>query len=535
MLHYKKYILLLATAAMLAACSDDDNFTPDYELTVDADTTINVTIDASVTYQTIDGFGSSDAWNMEYVGRYWDSSAKEGIARLLFSQDLDANGQPQGIGLSTWRVNLGGGSAEQGDGSGINEQPERRAECFIDANGSYNWNKATGQQYFMGKAREYGVNDFVLFSNTPPVYYTKNGKGYSDSGEYANLKDDCYDDFADYLATVAKHFTDQGYNISYISPVNEPQYNWNGGQEGSGWQNSEVARLVKELDSSLSGNGLANTQILLGEAGAWNYLYETAGDAGPGRSNVIYNFFDPASENYVGNLAHVPAVICAHSYWLDTSWNQLQDTRSRAASAANRYGLKLYQTEWSMMSENYEGISSYDAASYMDLALIMSQVIHNDLTVAGVSSWSYWTTCERERWSQKSRFYLIRLTPAGGDYGDLTASGTYAASKNLWVLGNYSLFVRPGYKRVNVTVPVQDHNLFASAYISPDNDRLVVVYTNMKNKSVKVDNNITVSGRTVGTPVQYVTSKDTDLRRSSTYETTVIPARSVATMVYDLE
>lgn len=36
------------------------------------------------------------------------------------------------------------------------------------------------------------------------------------------------------------------------------------------------------------------------------------------------------------------------------------------------------------MSEKYEGISSYDAASYMDLALAMAQVIHTDLTVANV-------------------------------------------------------------------------------------------------------------------------------------------------------
>lgn len=534
MANFKSYLFLFAAAAM-TACSEDNTFVPEYTLTVEADTTINVNIDGSKTFQTIEGFGSSDAWSMDYVGRYWDNTSKEGIARLLFSSELDANGKPQGIGLSMWRVNLGGGTAEQGDESGINDNPERRAECFLNADGTYNWNKAPGQRYFMEKAKEYGVDNFVLFSNTAPVYYTKNGKGYSDSGAYSNLKDDCYDDFADFLASVAKHFADQGYGISYISPVNEPQYNWNSGQEGSGWQNSEVSRLVKELDSSLSGKGLADTRILVGEAGAWNYLYETAGDVGPERSNVISDFFDPSSENYIGNLSHVPAEICAHSYWLDTSWSQMQSTRGLAASAAQQYGLKLHQTEWSMMSENYEGISSYDAASYMDLALVMSQVMYNDLTVAGVSSWSYWTTCDRERWSQKSRFYLIRLQPQGGDYGALTEGGTYTASKNLWVLGNYSLFVRPGYKRVSVTLPVPESRMFASAYISPDNDRLVVVYTNMSDKSIKVNNTISVNGRTAETPMQYVTSETLNLQRSSSYEVSVIPSRSVATLVYDLK
>ncbi len=527
-------IFLCAAMALTTACSDTANtFTPEYTLTIEADTTVNVTIDGSTTYQTIEGFASSDAWNMDYVGRYWSESAKEGIAELLFSQNIN-NGQPDGIGLSTWRVNIGGGTSEQGDASGIDSE-ERRAECFLGENGSYNWNKASGQQYFMSKAKEYGVNDFVLFSNTPPVYYTKNGKGYSDSGASSNLKDDCYDDFAKFLSTVAGHFTEQGYNISYISPVNEPQYNWNGGQEGSGWKNSEVARLVRELDNSLATEGLSGTNILVGEAGAWNYLYETAGDVGSERSNVISDFFDPASTNYIGSLTHVPAVVCAHSYWLDTSWSQMQTSRRAAATAATARGLKLYQTEWSMMSENYEGISSYDAASYMDLALVQSQVIHNDLTAANVTSWSYWTTCERERWSQKSRFYLIRLIPTGGDYEALNGGGTYSASKNLWVLGNYSLFIRPGYKRVSVSVPVTDNSLFASAYVSPESDKVVVVFTNMSQKKIKVNNQITLNGRTAGTPAQYVTSSSRDLKLVPDYETTVIPARSVATLVYDMK
>ena len=531
-LHY--YMLLAASAVLTVGCSDsnesstsDDSHLP----TIDTDMEMAVSIDCSQVFQTIDGFSSSDAWNMDYVGKYWAEKDKEGIARLLFSQGRDYYDQPEGIGLSMWRVNVGGGSAEQGDASGINDQPERRAECFLNADGSYSWNKASGQQYFMRKALEYGVDNFVLFSNTPPVYYTKNGLGFSNSGANTNLKDDCYGKFADFLATVAEHFSSEGYPIKYVSPVNEPQYNWDGGQEGSGWQNSEVAKLVRELDGSLTAKGLSDTKIMVGEAGAWNYLYESGGDEG--RGNVINNFFDPASENYIGDLAHVPSMVCAHSYWLDTSWNELQTTRAKVADAAKARGLSLYQTEWCMMSEKYEGISNYDNASYMDLALAMAQVIHTDLTVANVTSWSYWTTCERERWSQKSRFYLIRLTPAGGDYGDLDEGGTYTASKNLWVLGNYSLFIRPGYRRVAATPAEQGSDFLVSAYVSPGNDKLVVVYVNLKKESVKVENTIS-GGVTASDAVEYITSEGRDLREVGSEMLTVVPARSVATIVYNL-
>lgn len=49
------------------------------------------------------------------------------------------------------------------------------------------------------------------------------------------------------MADVAARYTGEGYHISHISPVNEPQYNWDSGQEGSGWTNDEVAALAREL------------------------------------------------------------------------------------------------------------------------------------------------------------------------------------------------------------------------------------------------------------------------------------------------
>ena len=68
----------------------------------------------------------------------------------------------------------------------------------------------------------------------PPVQYTYNGKGFSARGGLSNLKPEHYGDFAGYMADVAARYTGEGYHISHISPVNEPQYNWDSGQEGSG-------------------------------------------------------------------------------------------------------------------------------------------------------------------------------------------------------------------------------------------------------------------------------------------------------------
>lgn len=505
---------------------DDDGTTGETE---------NVVINISQTYQTIESFAASDCWMPNYIGTYWTESEKEGIAKLLFSSDV-TDGQPEGIGLSGWRFNLGGGTAQQGDASGI-EDAARRAESFMNPNtGSLDWTKQAGQQYFLEKAKSYGCEQFVMFSNTPPVYLTRNGKGYSEMGAYSNLKDDCYDDFAQYIVTVLDYFkTNKGINFSYISPVNEPQYNWASGQEGSGWQNSEVKKLTEEINSAIDSKSL-DTKILLGEAGAWNYLYENDGDAE--RKNVIYNLFDNTSSNYVGNLSHVAPVIAGHSYWTDGNWSTLVDVRTQVASKAGAAGLKVYQTEWSMLGDGYSSSEfvGYDDATYMDIALYMSKVIHCDLVYANVSSWSYWTSVDLERWSHKNRFLLIKATPAGGDYGDITQSGTHEATKTLWVLGNYSLFIRPDYKRVDMAMTDTSKNLFGSAYISSDGKTLVAVYTNLS--SSRYDVKADLGSAEISSIKTYTTSKTQDLAEATVQSTTssiFVNSSSVLTVVYNLK
>ena len=132
-----------------------------------AETDITVKIDPGKTFQTIDGFAASDAWSGNFIGKFFAEDKKEKLAKWLFSQKYGEDGSPEGIGLSTWRVNLGGGTWEQ---EGADIIPfQRRAESFLSKDGkSYDWSKAAGQQYFMKKAKEYGCESFLLFSNTPP-------------------------------------------------------------------------------------------------------------------------------------------------------------------------------------------------------------------------------------------------------------------------------------------------------------------------------------------------------------------------------
>lgn len=522
-----KYILTFPLFLSTVACSDDSSVTPDTPEQPDITTSVEktVTINAGEEFQTLKGFGASDCWAPAFVGKSWTTN-RDQISELLFSTE-------KGIGLSLWRVNLGGGSAEQGDASGI-EDKSRRAESYLTDDLTLDWTRCEGQRYFLQRAKEFGCPSIVLFSNTPPVQYTSNGKGFSNSGGVSNLKDEHYADFARYMTEVARHYVSEGYPVTHISPVNEPQYNWDGGQEGSGWTNEEVARLIRELDTSLTDAGLA-VDILPGESGDYEYLYQVKSDAA--RSHVLAAFFTPGTSTYVGNLPHVKKLICGHSYWTDGTWDGMRNVRKRLAQAALQYDVELWQSEWSMLGDGYSSSEfvGYEQATEMDIALYMSKVIHNDLTVAGVSSWSYWTSMDVSRWGHKNRFLLISLEPADGIYGDIEKEGSYRATPTLWVLGNYSRFIRPGYRRIGLDMN-ESSAFFGSAWMSPDNDRIVAVYTNLSEKGVRLDEVHQAWGEATSITT-YTTSSSQSLQESSVAadQQVIIPSESVTTVIYNLK
>ena len=502
-------------------------------------TAAQILINPSQRYQTIEGFSASDCWTGNYVGQYWTETSKNTIAKYLFSRNTKSDESPEGIGLSMWRFNLGSGTAEQGDDSDISDFT-RRAECFLDETGTvYDWTKQAGQQWFLRKAKEYGCEKFVAFSNAPLVHYSRNGKGYSNGDGYANLKEDKYEAFADYMATVAEHFKQEGIPFAYISPVNEPQYDWNSpGQEGSPWNNDEIKKLTVALDKAIVEKEL-DTKILLAEAGAWNYLTQSGGRA----TNQIYQFFNPQSVNYVGNLPSVAQIIGGHSYWTHTTNTQLRNIRTEVGNAAKNHRINVFQTEWSMLDAG-EGFPGYDPASYMDIALFMAKIIHSDLAYAEVTSWSYWTSMDMERWSHKDRFLLIALAPGGDFYNPITVSGSVFDRSTLWALGNYSFFIRPGFQRIQLIGANDLAGLMGTAYIAPDNSRIVAVYVNMayEAKSIKTEFQ-NMRGYVPLNNKTYVTSSIYNLQKFRGSSADIyspdkeisIPSRSVVTIVYDLE
>ena len=497
----------------------------------------SVTIDTSVRKQTIQDFGSSDCWTAEYVSDYFSEKEKKKAAKWLFSKGMDEEGNPEGIGLSCWRVNVGAGSASQGDKSNI-EDETHRTECFLSEDGTYDWTRCDGQQWFMRQAKEYGVENFVLFSNSPPIYYTKTGKANTNGQTLTcNLKAANFDDFAEFLTTTAQHFTDEGYNITYISPVNEPQYDWKDTQEGAPWENTDIRKLARELDNRIKERQLS-TKILIPEAGSWYNLY--AGTNAHANKQLDAFFKRSNTSTYVGSMASVALAVAGHSYWTIGTNETLKEVRKTARAKADEYGVDIIQTEWSMLDDapsveaGFTG--NYGTASKMDIALYMAKVIYCDLAYGNMISWSYWTAFSQEKWGHKNRFHLIRLnatTDTGEESNaDIKLGGILTADKNLWVLGNYSRFIRPGYQRVQVEGADEMNALMGTAWLSPEADTLVAVFVNMDKGSREVT--LSFPGFDADEVNTYVTDWNHNLQLDPDQKDAAnlrLPSRSVVTLV----
>ena len=256
-------------------------------------------------------------------------------------------GKPCGIGLSVWRFNLGAGSEEQGDAAQI--QPSTRTECFLKADGTYDWSKQAGQVRFLKLAKERGVPYLLAFLNSPPVHFTENGLATNTGrGGTLNLRPDCYDDFARFMVEAVDGLErEHGLHIDYVSPLNEPDGHWNWlgpKQEGTPATSREVARVARELDKEITRLGLS-TKILVNESSDLRCLLGTHMTDWQ-RARELSSLFSPDStDTYVGACKNVLPVIAGHSYWTNTPLDFMRSVRRALLGAADSLGVSFWQTE----------------------------------------------------------------------------------------------------------------------------------------------------------------------------------------------
>ena len=495
------------------------------------ETTVYV-IDKDIKYQEIDNFSASDAWRMDFVGKNWPSEKKEHIADLLFKHEFDKDGNPIGMALTNWRVNIGAGSYEN---RGNNEVTStwNRTECFLLPDGRYDFTKQAGQQWFMNAARERGVNDFLFFTNSAPYFMTRTGSTLSGDNVCVNLQKDKFDDFARFLVSCVQHFTEGGYNIKYVSPLNEPNVEWhtNSWQEGTFATKADIYRMVAELDKAISESG-ANTKIVIPEMGEMKMLFEVDADERIPDDIIRSMFYDDGAYS-VMQFKNLYNCIAAHDYWTAYPPSLLVGIRAqvRDSIAGNGRDTKFWASEYCILEKNEEITMPPSPVKSINLGLYVARLIHTNLAVANASAWQWWTAVSL---NEDVPIQLLPLEASSGE--SVKYDGRVVTTKMFWATANYSFFVRPGMRRVDVrsldkeVSPLEAAtSLMLSSYT--DDAQVVTVIVNYAD----VDKNISLECDNARKGKMYVTSIDKDLQYIGKHrlKSLTIPARSIVTVVVD--
>jgi glucuronoarabinoxylan endo-1,4-beta-xylanase len=373
------------------------------------------TINGATRYQSIDGFGISEAFGQAQAMRdVASASAQRQMLDLLFNPVT-------GAGFTILR----------------NEIPSDTAHTIEPASpGSpiapphYVWSGDDwGQVWLSQQAQRYGIRRFYADAWGAPGYMKTNNSDINGGtlcgapGATPCSTGDWRQAYANYLVQYIKDYRSAGIRLTEIGYVNEPNYA--PPYSGMVMTPAQTEDFAKVLGSTLLHAGLS-TRIVCCDAEGWNYA--------PAYTSAITG--DPIASHYV-------SIISSHGY-----------TAPPNSPLTSANGKPVWETEWSTFSTFDPAWDDGSASS----GFAWAQNIYTGLTAANLNAFFYWwgvtTSTDNES--------LIQLSGT-----------TVTPAKRLWVFANYSRFVRPGARRIGASSG--DSNLEVTAYKNASGSLAIVV------------------------------------------------------------
>lgn len=396
-----------------------------------------------------EGWGTSLCWWANRIG-YSDTLSKQAAADF-FGKD--------GLQLNIVRYNIGGGDDPSHDhitrtdsempGYAVNASyDEKSGNCTWD----YDWTQDANQRNVLNQALAAYGDDLIVeaFSNSPPYFMTKSGcSSGAVISRQNNLKDDCYDDFARYLADVSAHFKKEwGITFQSIDPMNEPNTDYwkamSEKQEGCHFDPGDSqSEMLVDMRSALDKEGLTGT-ILCGTD-------ETDID----KQIVSYNVLTDEAKAALGRID-------THSY--------IGSKRTQLSALAQKEGKNLW------MSEVDGGDTAGVGAVQMGAGLWLAQRITTDMNQMTPSAWILWQAIDshisKDGYQGKKDSGMVDVN--SGYWGLAVADHDkqeVILTMKYYAFGQFTRFIRPGYEIISV----DDQTL--AAY-DPEGHQLVIVTTN---------------------------------------------------------
>ncbi|HEX7737652.1 MAG TPA: cellulose binding domain-containing protein [Ktedonobacteraceae bacterium] len=436
-----------------------------------------VTINGGTTFQTIDGFGFSEAFGQASNVENAPASTQQQVLDLLFNTST-------GAGFTILRNIIPSDS---------NHTIEPNSPGSPSATPTYTWDGNNWGQVALSKqAMSYGVSRIYADAWSAPGFMKTNGSESNGGtlcgapGASTCSTGDWRKAYANYIVQYIKDYASSGVTISHVGFVNEPSFN--ASYSSMIMSGAQSADFIKILGPTLSSAGLS-TKIVCCDSEGWNLA---SGDV-----SAIVN--DSSALAFVNNFS-------SHGY------------TAAPASPISTGGKPIWETEWSTFDSLDNAWDDGSDAS----GFTWAQHIYTGLTSANLSAFLYW-------WG------AIGSSTTDNE-GLLQINGSsVSVSARLWAMANYSRFVRPGAVRIGATSG--DNNLQVSAYKN-SNGSVSIVALNSSSSAVTASYALSGTGVADGTTVTpYLTngSNNTAAQTSTSVNggsfSATIPARSLVTYV----
>ena len=406
-----------------------------------------------------EGWGTSLCWWANRIGYNETLTAKS--ADLFF----DAG---KGLGLNIMRYNVGGGddpthhhiTRTDSDVPGwmyIDENGERKYDYTADArqlNVVKAAMKAAGQDAYL-----------EIFSNSPPYFMTNSGCSTGNfKAEENNIKDDEYDDFAEYMAHVANYMTrEMKLKVKSVSPMNEPNTNYwpamNYKQEGchidAGEAQSKLLVLTKEA---------------LNRYGLKDIILTTSDETNPGKQIEEIRTLTPDARAAINRIS-------VHTY----GTNSIREMGQLAKDEK----INLWMSE-----VDGNGTAGQNAGE-MAAGLWLAEKIITDIQALEPSAWVLWQVIDTHisKEGYQGRRDGGPLRTQGGYWGTACANhdtGEILLTQKYYAFGQFSRYIRPGATLINCPT---DRRSGVKVLAAKDKKNLTLVCTNTTSEPKEVEFN----------------------------------------------
>ena len=450
-----------------------------------------------------EGWGTSLCWWANRIG-YSDSLSQK-AADLFYGDD--------GLRLNIARFNIGGGDDPSHKHITRTDSNMPGYTKYNNGSVTYDWSADANQRNVLRKSIEAAGDDMIveMFSNSPPYYMTNSGcsSGATDANKN-NLKDDYYDDFAEYFAEVCYHYENEwGIDIQSVDAMNEPYTNYwkanSNKQEGCHFdQGNSQSKIILELQKSMDKRGL-NDIIICGTD-------ETSIDTQISSYNKLSSDAKTAIDR-----------IDTHTY--------SGSKRSELKDLAVKEGKNLW------MSEVDGGSTAGTNAGQMGSALWLADRITLDMNELNSSAWIMWQVIDNHISNNGYNGNKDSGMPNtnGGFWGIAVADhdkNDIILTKKYYGFGQYTRYIRPGMtllKSSRTTLAAYDK----------ENQQLVIVAYNTSGS--KKDMYFDLSGfDTTGATAQIIRTSATEnwadagtVKINGGSLNTSLPANSISTFIID--